>query len=220
MAHARPSLHSSLPRDLPTGPTYARARLRLGITSVGTLVVLSAGLLVLGVPGGVLPNSTSWAPTDVGWLALLVALYAALSAPFDLLGGLVLPRRYGRPVIAKGFSRTWSRGAAVHGFCLLVVALEPLAAGRAGGNGVVTAVAVVLMVCLLAAQVWIAELVGGVRRDGNRLSASDPSFVGGIAGCPGATGRCSRPPGKTRPSECSSFAGRPSGGAVHARSAS
>jgi len=175
---------AAVPRDLPSGVTYARARLRLGIASVGTLVVLSTGLLVLGVPGEVLPSSTSWALTDVVWLALLVALYAALSAPFDFLGGLVLPRRYGRPVVAEGFARMWARGAAVHGFCLLVVALVLLAAGRAGGDGAALAMALVLMGVLLSAQVRLAGLVGGVRRDGDRLSASDPSFVGGIVGLP------------------------------------
>ena len=41
------------------------------------------------------------------------------------------------------------------------------------------------MVGLLAAQVRLAGLVGGVRRDGDGLSASDPSFVGGIVGRPG-----------------------------------
>jgi len=41
-----------------------------GCASVGTLVVLSAGLLVLGVPDDVLPDSTSWALTDVAWLVL------------------------------------------------------------------------------------------------------------------------------------------------------
>jgi hypothetical protein len=46
-------------------------------------------------------------------------------------------------------------------------------------------VALVLMGGLLAAQVPIAGLVGGVRRDGDRLRASDPSFVGGIVGLPG-----------------------------------
>ena len=61
---------------------------------------------------------------------MLVGLYVLLSAPFDLLGGLVLPRRYGRPVVAQGFSRIWARGAVGHGFCLLVVALVLLAAGR------------------------------------------------------------------------------------------
>jgi hypothetical protein len=79
----------------------------------------------------------------------------------------------------------WVRGAAVHGFCLLVVALVLLAAGRAGGDGAALAAVLALMGVLLAVQVRLAGLVGGVRRDGDRLSASDPSFVGGIVGLPG-----------------------------------
>jgi hypothetical protein len=185
MTNAPPSLLSSLPRDLRSGTTYARARLRLGIASVGTLVVLSAGLLALGVPGDVLPDSTSWALTDVAWLVLLVGLYVALSAPFDLLGGLTLPRRYGRPVPAEGFPRAWARGVAAHGSCLIGVALVLLAAGRAAGDGAALAAALVLIVGLLAGQVSLAGLVGGVRRDGDGLSAPDPSFVGGIVGLPG-----------------------------------
>lgn len=175
---------SFAPRYLRSGTTYARARLLLGIASVGTLVVLSAGLLLLGVPGEVLPGTTSWALTDVVWLALLVALYVALSAPFDVLGGLTLPRRYGRPLVAQGFARTWVRGATWHGLSLFAVGLILLAAGRAGGDGAALAVSSVLTVGLLTAQVRLAELVGGVCRDGDRLSAPDPSFVGGIVGLP------------------------------------
>ena len=43
----------------------------------------------------------------------------------------------------------------------------------------------ILMVCLLATQVPLAGFVGAVRRDGDRLRGSDPSFVGGMVGVPG-----------------------------------
>ena len=172
MSNAPADRLSFVPRDLRSGTTYARARLRLGIASVGTLVVLSAVLLVLDVPDDLLPDSMSWAVSDVAWLVLLVGLYVGLSAPFDLLGGLVLPRRYGRSVVAEGFVRMWARGAAVHGLCLLVVALVLLAAGRAGGDGAALAAALVLMAGLLAAQVRLAGLVGGVRRDGDGLTTA------------------------------------------------
>ncbi|MEO5633825.1 hypothetical protein, partial [Gaiella sp.] len=178
--------HVATPRpDHPPGTTYARARLRLGITSVGTLVVLSTVLLVLDVAEIVLPESSSWAFGDVAWLALLVGAYVAVSAPFDLLGGQVLPHRYGRPVAANGFARVWARGVAAHGACLLAVAVVLLAAGRAGGDAGALAASFVLMVILLAAQVPLARLVGAVRREGDRLRGSDPSFVGGIVGVPG-----------------------------------
>ncbi len=185
MSAAPPSLLATPRRDRRPRPTYARARLRLGITSVGTLVVLSTVLLVLDGADSVLPTSSSWAFSDVAWLALLVGAYVAVSAPFDLLGGRVLPHRYGRPVAAEGFARVWARGVAAHGACLLAVAVVLLAAGRVGGDGGALVVSSVLMVVLLATQVPLARLVGAVRREGDRLRGFDPSFVGGIVGLPG-----------------------------------
>lgn len=176
----------SLPtRRAPVTATYARARLRLGIACVGTFVVLAAVLLLSDAPGAVLPGSDSWALTDVAWLALLVSLYAVVSAPFDMVGGLLLPRRYGRSVADEGFGRPWARGVAAHGSCLLVVALVLLAAGRAGGDAATLAAAFLLALALLATQVRLARVVGDVRREGDRLRASDPSFVGGVVGLPG-----------------------------------
>lgn len=167
------------------GATYARSRLRLGVVCVGTLVVLSGVLLALDVPRTALPEGTSWAPTDVAWLALLVSVYCALAAPFDLLGGLVLPRRYGRPVVSTGFGRAWARAVVAHGACLLVAAIVLLGAGRSGGDAGAVIASLLLAVVLLAAQVPIARLVGGVSWAGDRLAAEDPSFVGGIVGLPG-----------------------------------
>ncbi|MEO7662522.1 MAG: hypothetical protein ABIV41_09155, partial [Gaiella sp.] len=89
------------------------------------------------------------------------------------------------PVAANGFARVWARGVAAHGACLLAVAVVLLAAGRAGGDAGALAASFVLMVFLLAAQVPLARLVGAVRREGDRLHGSDPSFVGGIVGVPG-----------------------------------
>ena len=165
--------------------TYARARLRLGIACVGTFVVLSTVLLATGTPHATLPTSTSWAWSDLRWLALLVVLYAAISAPFDLLGGHLLPRRYDRPVVTRGYGRVWVRGVLAHGASLFAVGLALLAGGRAGGGAGSLAVALVLMIGLLALQVPLAVLIGGARRSGGRLQASDPSFVGGVVGLPG-----------------------------------
>lgn len=185
MTTAPPALLSSSPQQATSGRTYARARLRLGITCVGTLVVLSAVLLSTGAPTALLPSSSSWAWADAVWLMLLVALYSGLSAPFDLLGGLLLPRSYGRLIGRRRFARTWARGIVGHGACLVAVALVLLGAGRLGGNPAALAAAFFVGCCLIAAQVRLAGLIGGVRREGNQLRASDPSFVGGIVGLPG-----------------------------------
>lgn len=45
-------------------------------------------------------------------------------------------------------------------------------------------VALLLALSLTAAQLQLALLVGGIQREGDRLRASDPSFVGGIVGLP------------------------------------
>ncbi len=65
------------------------------------------------------------------------------------------------------------------------MALVLLGAGRAGGDAAALAAAFLLALALLATQVRLAGVVGGIRREGDRLRASDPSFVGGVVGLPG-----------------------------------
>ena len=77
-------------------PGYGRARLWLGISAVGTVVTLSALGLAADAPGRVLQaiEPTLWG--QVLGLMAFVLVYAAVQLPFDVAGGYLLPRRYGR----------------------------------------------------------------------------------------------------------------------------
>ncbi len=72
--------------------TYARARLWVGISSVGTWVVLSLFVLFrikslsLEFPSLSLPSS----------ILVFLGLYTLVSLPFDIVGGYLLPLKYGR----------------------------------------------------------------------------------------------------------------------------
>ncbi len=165
--------------------TYARARLKLGITGVGSLVVLASLLLALDAPARLLPDGAGWRAADAAVLAGLVALYVAASAGFDRLGGAVLPARHGR-YVPRPYAAAWARGVAVHAAVLLAASLALLAAGRAGGLPAAAGAGAALVVALLLAQERLARLGGGVRRDAaGRLVAADDSFVGGVTGLPG-----------------------------------
>ena len=52
--------------------TYARARLLLGISGVGLVVVFSAAMICVGIPQKLLPNSEFSSPADAwGLIAFL-----------------------------------------------------------------------------------------------------------------------------------------------------
>ncbi len=171
-----------------TSPTYARARLRLGITAVGTFVVLAAGALVLHAPARILDGVGGTAGADAVALAAVMGLAALVALPYDVLGGFVLPRRHGRPHPAPTrFLAGWARGVAV----LLGVSVASgtllLAAGRAGGRPAALVAFLALTALLLVLQEPLARLVGGLRRvRGARgvivLEGDDPGFSGGFAG--------------------------------------
>lgn len=79
--------------------TYARSRLYLGMSSVGTLVV--ASVVVLSISWlDAFPALGSLFDANAGWLslagqvALLIAGFFLLMTPFDFLGGYWLPRRF------------------------------------------------------------------------------------------------------------------------------
>ncbi len=206
---------STIPLATPRVLTYARARLFLGTSAVGTLVVLSALALVLDLPGRFLPTAPGAWPIDAAWIALVVALHVAVLAPFDLFAGLLVPREYGRTSEPLGrFLGRWARGAVVHGVALVVAGTALMLAARAGGGWGAVAAFLGLSLALLAWQPLVAAAVGSLRfrraadapsrdlgprtlvadtaaaaSDGRRLRAAVPDRMA----VPGALARCARP---------------------------
>jgi hypothetical protein len=82
------------PTTSPLTMSYARARLYLGTSCVGMWVVLSVVALAFGLPAKLLSTSPAWG--DEGQLIGVVFVYACLSGAFDLFGGYLLPKEYGR----------------------------------------------------------------------------------------------------------------------------
>lgn len=164
---------STIPLASPRVLTYARARLFLGTSAVGTLVVLSALALVLDLPGRFLPTAPGVWPIDATSIALVVALHAGVLAPFDLFAGLLVPREYGRTSEPLGrFLWRWARGAVVHGMALTVAGTAIMLAARAGGGWGAVGAFLGLTAALLAWQASLAAAVGGLRM---RRAADAPS---------------------------------------------
>jgi hypothetical protein len=136
----------------PNAMTYARARLYLGITGVGTGVVLATAALALGWPAQL-------AATGYPLLRLLF-FYWLVSLPFDLLGGYVLPRRFGRPTpTLPAFLAGLLRAQLLHGALLGLAASALGLAGREAGLPGVLAAAVAGMAILLLARPVVAHLI-------------------------------------------------------------
>lgn len=147
--------HSSPDRD--ETPGYGRARLWLGMSGVGSIVVLAAAGLIFDLPTRMLPPADAPLASQLRGLVGFVLAYAAVQLPFDLFGGYLLPKWYRRKHPSLG--RFWAglaRGVAVHAGMLIAVASGLLLAGRAaGGLGIVLAAAGLLLV-LLRVRVAIA----------------------------------------------------------------
>ncbi len=184
MVHdARPTLHV---------PRYGRARLYLGISAVGTFVMLSAIALLLDLPG--------WVQTRVGpsvaeqfpVLASFVAIYALLHLPFDLFGGYLLPSRSGRLHLpASRYLASLARGVAVHSALLFLNAVVLMLAGRYGGVAGTAAAGLMLAVLLLCGRLVIASFLAKLKLTESAsegplpvylAESPDEGFTGGIVG--------------------------------------
>ena len=152
-------------------PGYGRARLWLGISAVGTFVTLSALGLALDAPGRIQPRIDS---TTLGqFLGLLgfVLIYAAIQLPFDLLGGYLLPKRYGRdhPPLAR-YLVGLTRGVIAHAALLFLAAASIMLAGRFGGIAATVMTGLLICLCLLRGRVALAALLAPLE-----LTTSEPS---------------------------------------------
>lgn len=188
-------------------PTYARARLKLGITGVGSFVVLSVLAAASGLPDAVFGRGGGGLFTNASLLALWLVGASLLALPFELLGGYLLPRQFGRkhPELPD-WTVAWLRGALVVTLTMSFSGALIIVAGQYGGR--IGAIGMLMMIALILAgfQSPFARLVGGLRRVRPALEnvsdelraigvvapsmsvvdSEDEGFTGGIVGLPTA----------------------------------
>lgn len=176
--------------------TYGRARLWTGITGVGSVVVLAVSLLLTKAPAQLFAGAGGALPSDFAALFAALGAVALLMLPFDIVGGLILPRRYGRPApTLSRFFLGWLRGVLMLSAIAALSGATLLLAGREGGVLLSLLTFTILASLSLASQELIARLVGGLRRvkpegvDGLApdaefifLRGADPAFTGGFTG--------------------------------------
>jgi len=171
---------------------YGRARLWVGVSGVGALVLVAAFGLAFDLPGridGLTPPDGSG---GVLALAIFFGGYALLHLPFDFFGGFILPRRFGRAHPPLGaFIARLARGAAVQFALLLFVAVSLLVAGGVWGVVGVVVASSILVALLLGVRPLLARAMAPFRRDGHLPTAGVPTrfwtsddegFTGGIVG--------------------------------------
>lgn len=91
--------------------TYARARLWLGISGVGSLVTLATILLITGQPYRWLSSAPVFGWSECVQLIAVVMLFSAWLVPLDSLGGYLLPKTYRKSEQSFGaWCRQYIRG--------------------------------------------------------------------------------------------------------------
>ncbi len=179
-------------------PGYGRARLWLGISAVGTIVTASALALAIGLPGTAAELVEPSLTGQILLLAGFLAIYAAMHVPFDVLGGYLLPRRFGRPHPSPArFAATLLRGIGMHTLVLAVIGLCILMAARAYGVPGAISVGVLASLALLLVRGTLARCIASLRSTvtvcqpidlrgtalrADCIASDDQGFTGGIDG--------------------------------------
>jgi len=185
------------PADAPR-PGYGRARLWLGISAVGTIVTASALALALQLPQNAAALVAPSLPGQLLLLACFLVMYAAIHVPFDVLGGYLLPRRFGRPHPSPArFAATLLRGVGVHTLLLALIGLGIFLSARAFGVPGAIGVGVLVSLALLVIRTPLSGCIASLRPTvtacepidlrgkGLRaecIASEDQGFTGGIDG--------------------------------------
>lgn len=179
--------------------SYARSRLYLGISGVGTATLAAAVLLYFDIPAA---GFASAAERSIGRslfaLGIFFALVPGLFFLFDLLGGAWVVRRKND---APLWLMTWVRGVAMQWLVWMLTAAALMATARAAGPAATLGVFVAIQLALALLRGRLARLIAPFTvhtpspvfrqaaeqagLDARRLQVvdtSDEGFVGGWSG--------------------------------------
>lgn len=187
--------------------TYARSRLWLGISAVGSLTILVTLSLALRLPERLLPNQAIGWREEAAWLLSMLLVYSFIHWPFDYLGGYRLPCHHGRLCqILPVFVWTSFRATLLQVAILTASAIAVMHSGRRFGLAGAIFTAGFLMSAMLALQLPLAKAIGGLKTTSPDMGdiyrqltswaaalprirvveSVDAGFSGGIAGIPSA----------------------------------
>ena len=179
--------------------TYARQRLWLGISGVGCTVLLAGAGVAFDLPHRFIPSladqtfASALAAIALTWMA-----HAALLAPFDAIGGLIVVRE--RPGALRWIA-AWLRAVLVQWLWFALAAALLLRTGQQFGATNALLVFLLLQLVLISRQGLMAWLTGGIRMrtaspallaaadaagigsgSVREVQVDDPSFVGAWTG--------------------------------------
>lgn len=188
--------------------TPARRRLWLGISAVGTIVVVATFLLFSDLPTRWLPSTTTWSVQDGLALIGFVLAIQVLMLPFDLWSRWLSQPIKDEPATRESpFEYLWLLGVGLQSTVFFLSGLAILAAGRWGGTVAALLVVLGLSMSFLGVQGRLAKLL--TRPVGTKyanehdlieqqlgtwgyrslpmfvVAARDRGFTGGIVGWPG-----------------------------------
>ncbi len=172
--------------------SYARSRTQAASLNLGLLSLLFLAFLILDGASQLATATAGW-PAPLVMLAVL-GVYALVNAPFDYLGGYVLPARHGLSTDSRGqWLGKWAQGAALHLLLLFVAGYGLILMGQWVGWGGALGWMALLMILFMGFQDYLAIAVGGFRasyesdlaRPVAILDHEEKAFTGGIGGLPG-----------------------------------
>lgn len=176
--------------------TYPSARLKLGMSAVGAITVLSFIALWFQFPQLLSTKLQTFGFAQ--WMAfpLLAFLYISAMAPIDILGGFILPQKNGK----KAHSRisVYIKGALIHGILVLSSWLILHFATMTFGIGGTLITTISFIIVGLSIQFKLSGFVGSLKisktknyepnitaREELIVSSYDSTFSGSIVGIPG-----------------------------------
>lgn len=175
--------------------SYSRARLILGIANVGTLAIMILGSIFLGLGDHL---QVRFAHCHPMWgLGTFILGYVAVSFPFDLMGGYILPTVYKKATPSFMFWLSkWCRGMLMHAAFFLISGYLLLMAFQIGGTWAGASFFALTMLLMIGMQLFLAQMLAPLpiarrsklptddHRDINflYLKSDDRAFTGGISG--------------------------------------
>ncbi len=179
-----------------------KLRLVLGISNVGTIVIIVSLSLYYKIPSRLIVSDGS-VISDILVLLAVILIYILINLPFDIIGGYILPKHFQKTDYKfSDFILNLSKGILNHSLAIFLLGLTIYLTGKYYGPYIVLPVSFGLLLILIIFQQHISGLIGNyttskfstnVLNTQNNINhqslliadSNDEMFTGALCGLPG-----------------------------------